>query len=174
LWWERFSKSKYRDDMARHTLTTALQDLVEALSPDVPEAEHVKLELWIRAGFTTATDPRELELWCSSQSMWLSGGRHWPHRVPISSDATAPASISFTSRGTTDGYVSMRSDGRWTHFIAVPIVLDEDPFLSVPVGVIVMLMHAPQLAKEPIPSYEKNRSSLTERLVTCGGEALTP
>jgi hypothetical protein len=174
LWWKAFSESKYQDDDVRHHLTKALQALVAELTPDVPEAAHLKLELWIRPDFTQEHDPRVLELWCSSQSMWLSHGSHWPHQVPISSAATAPASISFAHRSTTDGYVANRSDERWTHFIAVPIMLDDDPYLSVPVGVVVMLMHAPEYRDTPIPSYAAMRASLTAQLLECGVQALTP
>jgi len=174
-WWELFEAMKYRDDDLRRSITKGLQALVGELHPLVPEADHLKIEVWIRSEFTSQCDPRELELWCSSQSIWLSDGTHWSHRLRIGISSTAPAVMTFANRGATDGKVDARPHGRWSHFVAVPVVLEDDPHLSIPVGVVVMLIHAPEYRSDtPLPSYQSNRTKLLAHLVRHGVELLIP
>ena len=49
----------------------------------------------------------------------------------------------FAARCATEGRVIHRNDGRWTHFLAVPIILSEAPHYELPVGVMTILLHAP-------------------------------
>jgi hypothetical protein len=117
-----------------------LREFTKAEHGQLIGAEHVKAEVWVRQD----PDTRELRLYSTSQTVVLPGDGYWAHCTKIQHQSRYHAAVSaFASRGTTQGRVNYRNDGRWTHFLAVPIILPEDPHFEMPVGVVILLLHAP-------------------------------
>jgi hypothetical protein len=171
-WWAAFESRKYASDRVRQAGTRKLQAASQELRTFVPEANHIKLEVWIRAHFSVTDDPRALEMWCSSQSMWLSKGTHWPHTAALTLNSTLPAIVCFANRGFVYGAVTGRSDKRWTHYAALPIVLESKPYLSVPVGSVVALFNSSHVNSGALPSVVANSSQIAEKLKVTGESLL--
>lgn len=106
--------------------------------------EHVKAELWVREN----PDSRELQLYSTSQTVVLPGEGHWAHRTKIEHRSRYAAVSAFAARSAVEGRVNYRNDNRWTHCLAVPIILPDAPHYELPVGVMILLLHAPSVERE--------------------------
>lgn len=175
LWWSDFTKSANHDETARRKQTKLLQATSTKIVQMLDGVDHAKVELWIRSNFTKRSDPRTMQQWCSSQSLWIDNGKHWPHSVQIGPNVADPAVVSFAARSTVTGPVPGTSSRRWTHFCAVPIILQDDPYLSIPVGAVVLSLHSKVFAHEKeIPSLEAKLPVITEELARVGGRLVLP
>ncbi len=106
--------------------------------------EHVKAEIWVREN----PDSRELQLYSTSQTVVLPGEGHWAHRTKIEHSSRYAAVSAFAARSAVEGRVNYRNDNRWTHCLAVPIILPGAPHYELPVGVMILLLHAPAIKEE--------------------------
>lgn len=175
-WWSSFTRLKYASDRVRRTTTLALKNQAAQLHADwLHDAEHLKLELWIRAGVTPKHDPRVLELWCNSQSMNLPNTIHWEHHVSLADRHASPAVSAFALRTPFYSEDASRTDRRWTHVVAVPIVLVQPPFYGIPVGVVVLRLHAPEsVGQASTPLTLEHLEYINGYLTELGAQALTP
>lgn len=175
-WWQGFNTSKYVSNVVRESVTSDLQNLALQIHADhIFDVDHIKLEIWVRSDMERLRDPRHYELWANSQSVWKGGSAYWKHEVRTSVDSSAPPVLTFASRATEFGRDHTRSDGRWTHFVAVPIVLTEPPHRGIPVGSVVMRMHAPRFDDTVItPKTEKSLDVVSQMMINLGTEALSP
>lgn len=168
LWAEDFEPSA-SDEGYRTDVTRQLRELAKEICTRVPEAEQVKLEIWIRRN----VDARTLELWCNSQSTHL-GNDYWPHERQITLDVTAPAVHSFSNRIAVSGHVVDRHDGRWTHYIASTVMIDQEPYSSLPIGAAVILFHAPGIPTEVLPSVEARKDEIVRLVLDQVEQILNP
>lgn len=121
-----------------------LRAFAAGTADQLARADHVKAEVWVR------NDPGRptLTLYSSSQSVVLPGDGYWPHQAPIKHQSQYSAVYAFAARSATEGHVTHRNDNRWTHFLAVPIILTDAPHYELPVGVMTILLHAPEMVNE--------------------------
>lgn len=175
-WWSTFSQSKYGDDTVRGNLTKQLQAKAMELHADyIHDADHLKLEVWLRPEITADSDPRYFELWANSQSMWLSGTAYRPHRVRTSVESAEPAVRTFGSRSAQWGEDATRTDRRWTHFVAVPVILYDAPHETIPVGAVVLRICAPDSVGLPATKLtDRHRHAISSALIALGTEVLSP
>jgi SIR2-like protein len=136
------------------------------------QAEHVKVEVWVRDD----PDSRELTLYSTSQTVVLPGHGYWPHKTPIKHQSRYSAVSAFAARCATEGRVVYRNDGRWTHFLAVPIILTDAPYYELPVGVATVLMHAPNVHDDVYfgDAQSADMRELSVRMKELGQEFLWP
>ena len=168
--WESDLQSySYGDDDTRRENTEKLRRISEEIGAILPEADHTKVELWAR----NTIDARTLELWCTSQSTYLGTG-YWRHSKKIELASNSPAVLSFANRSVTLGRVVDRLDDRWTHYLTVPIILDEEPYGLIPVGSVVALFHAPDVQDARLPTDEVRTGRIRDLLLVCGTELLNP
>lgn len=135
-------------------------------------AEHVKAEIWVREN----PDSRELQLYSSSQTVVLPGEGHWAHRTKIEHLSRYAAVSAFAARRATEGRVNYRNDNRWTHCLAVPVILPEAPHYEMPVGVMILLLHAPEVEEENYfgEAGSDRMRALAARMKEIGQEFLRP
>jgi hypothetical protein len=172
-WWRAWEVPVYANERARRRVTEGLQDIVVDHLPDLrATTEHLKIELWVRSN----PDSRLFELWCSSQSMWLSAVAHRPHQAPIATDTEYVAVSCFAQRVTLRGSTRALRPGRWTHFVAVPVLLTEDPYAVLPVGVAIAFFDAPAAQSDDLrdPSNFYEFSRLETDLGSIGLRSLAP
>lgn len=169
LWQEDFKRRCYEVADNELRATDLLVRLATVICLQVPEATHVKAELWVR----NDVELRELELWASSQSIRVGGERYRPHTTRIDLTSESPATLSFANRTAVQGRVIDRTDGRWTHYLAAPVVLREEPYSEIPVAVVVASLHAPDCsASMTIPGVVQNLSAIVAHMTAVGREAL--
>lgn len=182
-WWADFSMTSYEDDEVRRSLTRALQEKsVQIRDRYLEPDDHCKIEIWLRPDIevdpTTGDvrDSRCFELWVNSQSMWLSGSGYRAHRVPVSPRSDDPAVLAFASRSVAHGEITNRSDGRWTHYLATPIILGDDRYAHVPVGCAVLIVSCGSETWETIASDADRtiRNEISLFVANVGADALQP
>lgn len=169
--WREGFQSVYSSSDSREAATTALKGLARRLSTWIVEAQHVKCELWVRQDI----EGRCLELWAESHVVWMdpSDPDYWPHIEPITLDSDSPAVLAFHNRLATEGRVTNRRPGRWTHFVAMPIVLASVPHNEIPVGIIVALMNCPTVpSQDQLQGVRSHIAAIEQDLMTVGTELL--
>lgn len=175
-WWKAFAGAVHADDVARQTVTLRLRQHVADMSTEfIRDAEHLKIEIWTRHRVEETHDPREFQLWANSQSVWLSGDDYWPHAVATEVASSMPAIRTFASRSAEYGEDRTRTDGRWTHFVAAPVILYDKPYDGIPVGSVVLRISAPR-SKGALATADtaRNLKKVADRLTEIGTSALTP
>jgi hypothetical protein len=168
LWADDFERCASDEDY-RKDVTRTLRDLAKEIRTRVPEAEQVKIEVWTRRN----VDGRTLELWCNSQSTHL-GDDYWPNERRIIKDVTAPAVHSFSNRTAVSGRVVDRQDGRWTHYVASTVMIDQEPYSSLPIGAAVTLFHAPGITTDVLPSVESKKDEIVRIVLDEVEQILNP
>ncbi|WP_439383860.1 SIR2 family protein [Amycolatopsis lexingtonensis] len=142
-WWDSWSKQDHNPLGLAHltACSQALRQFATDEEQQLDRASYVKAEVWVR----DYPDKRQLSLYASSQSVVLPGRGYWPHSAKIEHLSRYAAVSAFAARQATEGTVAYRNDGRWTHFLAVPVILPEAPYYELPVGVVILLLHAPDV-----------------------------
>ncbi|RIR68063.1 SIR2 family protein [Mycobacteroides abscessus] len=154
--WARDFERHATNEQYRISVTKQLRALATQIKNKIPEADRVKIEVWVRRNI----EDRTIELWCNSQSTLL-GKDYWPNERRIDSDTAAPAVHSFSNRTAVHDLVTDRQDGRWTHYLASTILIDQSPYWSLPIGAAVILFHAPNHTEHKLlPSIEPWRGGL--------------
>jgi hypothetical protein len=172
-WWKDWSAPGNQSEVAASPqgLAVSLGALAQVVGERVHEASHVKAELWVRAD----PEKRVLELWSSSQSVRTTGKHYWPHRVNIALQSGNAAVEAFAQRTATSGVATFRTDGRWTHYLSIPIILNDEPFYELPVGVVTLLFHAPALSEaQTLTSVESNYRDIVDLVTQTASPLLLP
>jgi hypothetical protein len=138
----------------------------------LPNVEHVKAEIWVRA----EPDARELQLYSTSQTVVMPGDGYWPHASKIEHLSRYAAVSALAARRATQRRVDYRNDNRWTHCLAVPLILLESPHYELPVGVMVLLLHAPEVEREKYfgEAQREHMYDLAIRMKEIGQDFLRP
>lgn len=136
----------------------------------LPYFDHRKVEVWAR----TEPDQRTMRRWCSSQSTWRSDV--WPHTAAIRPLSKQNAILAFASRSTVINKTAGDPDRRWTHCLAVPIFLDSEPWLGLPVGALEILLHeASSTTSDECLSYLRaNATPWVREIASLGERILAP
>lgn len=173
-WWKSWSTQEHDPQGLNHltSCSQALRQFAIDEEQQLDRASYVKAEVWVR----TNPDSRQLSLYASSQSVILPGRGYWPHSATIEHLSRYAAVSAFAARQATEGTVAYRSDGRWTHFLAVPVILPEKPYYELPVGVVILLLHAPDVHDDVYfgESDSERMRDLSVRMKTLGQEFLRP
>lgn len=168
-WTDRWYQSGLHVDEAhRRTATLRARQTSAELVQIVGSVSKAKVELWVRR----PNEERSLELWASSQGMWIPGDEHWPKTVSLVGPLQHAAVNCFAMGTTTQGRVSPLDRTRWTHYVATPVNLPGN-YASLTVGVSIALFHAPDHARaEQLPSVDQNLDVIGTQLLAYGRELL--
>lgn len=132
---------------------------------ELNEIDHCKVEIWGR----TDPDSRRIHRWCSSQSTWHPDA--WLHSEPIEPLSDRPVIRCFCER-TRLLVETPFNDNRWTHYMAVPIFLPDDPWLDIPVGAVIAFFHQPDGAHVKTGELTANKKRWFGLLADFGTAAL--
>ncbi|WP_081665233.1 SIR2 family protein [Mycobacterium sp. UM_CSW] len=136
----------------------------------LPQFDHCKVEVWARC----EPDDRTMRRWCSSQSTWRPDA--WPHTTLIRPLSKQNAVMAFSSRGTVINKTPGSADRRWTHCLTVPVFLDGEPWLGLPVGALEILLHESGAATsdECLNYLRANATPWVKEISKLGEKILTP
>ncbi|MET8995139.1 SIR2 family protein [Amycolatopsis sp. NPDC004169] len=173
-WWTSWSAQEHEPQGLEYLITCskALRQFAFDEEQQLDRAPYVKAEVWVRHN----PDSRRLSLYASSQSVVLPGEGYWPHSAKIEHLSRYAAVSAFAARQATQGTVEYRTDGRWTHFLAVPVILPEAPYYELPVGVVILLLHAPDVQDDVYfgEADSERMLDLSVRMKTLGQNFLRP
>jgi hypothetical protein len=164
-WWSTWSrKVRYRrgprdyQDKCQEILADTQKTVAATLKPR--GTERLKLELWIRS---SPPNQRHIELWGSSIAASRTVRDNVQAKIENQSDYAAVRAFcqGFDLRGAMRG-----SPGRWQSHFSVPIVLQNQPWHRMPVGVISLLSTQPENASclrslDDPAVWEATRGALT-------------
>lgn len=182
-WWSAFALAVNEldelDELDDVKVQVVLMDALSGLGSDVAEIAGIndpgdwKVELWLRQN----PDSREMHLWATSESIHLKPPTR--HRATIPRDDGYHAVAAFQSRTTQYGPVGVHS--RWNWHFAEPIILTDEPWYDLPVGVINFLSSRPVgLWPQPDDSEHEElmkaerRATVSAQMRALGAEILRP
>jgi hypothetical protein len=149
-------------------LRLALDRMNLALS--VPDANRAKIELWVRQ------EPRSRELTRFSTSNAIhTGSEEAPlRRLSICGKHRDFEVVeAFISRRAVSGAVSsLEMKDRWSHYMALPVVLQNEPWSGLPVGVVALIVGARDVEDAQFPVSRSGRDKLLDELGRVGRELL--
>ncbi|WP_328448428.1 SIR2 family protein [Amycolatopsis sp. NBC_00438] len=173
-WWQSWSTEDQKPQRLNRLVdySRSLRQFAINEERQLDRTPHVKAEVWVRDD----PDSRRLRLYASSQNVVLPDAGYWPHSARIEHMSRYVAVSAFAARQATEGTVENSHDGRWTHFLAVPIILPEAPYYELPVGVMILLLHAPAIEEEVYfgDAESDHMRELAVRMKTLGQEFLRP
>jgi hypothetical protein len=173
-WWRDWSANIQNvgfDELQRRHMNRLAQ-LKDELSPELELSanEMIKLELWVREN--PSDDHRELALWASSEHQWHVKGAKHRGEIEIGSEYVAVRT--FCRGNVLLESLPSGTARRWQSFLAVPVLLTDEPWNRLPVGVVQLLSnqrdHTSCLRKLTRPRATEIASILRE----CAIELLDP
>lgn len=171
-WWQAWRAGEPYETELLVERCQALREFAKREHEQLSRVQHVKAEIWVRED----PDARELRLYSTSQTVVLPGDGYWAHCTKFEHSSPYAAISAFAARRATEGRVNYRNDNRWTHCLAVPLILPEKPRYELPVGVMILLMHAPEVKEEKYfgESGSDHMRILATRMKEIGQEFLRP
>jgi len=173
VWSDRWEKSGRLTTEGRAEVMGPVVELRNWMLDSVGAAEHVKIEIWARCGEGQGS----LRRWMSSQSILTGDANARPHETPVVDLGHYAAVDAFAHRGAQIGSFLPEDPARWTDYFAVAIVLYEEPYFGLPVGVALAVLNCPgepERAEGTLLALERQRAEITERLINLGTELLRP
>jgi hypothetical protein len=171
-WWKAWRAGEPYEVELLVERCKSLREFAKREHEQLASVEHVKAEIWVREN----PDARELRLYSTSQTVVLPGDGYWAHCTKFEHSSRYAAVSAFAARRATEGRVNYRNDNRWTHCLAVPVILPEAPHYELPVGVMILLLHAPEVTRAKYfgDSGSDHMRGLAARMKEIGQEFLRP
>jgi NAD-dependent SIR2 family protein deacetylase len=143
-WWDRWSADWSEPDIqpkiqgSLADLVNKTQDRLRASGND--QVSRIKAELWVRED----PDRRIFTLWGSSESHL----QHPSHRATIALETSYFPIQAFASRSAEFRTIPYDVSYNWRFFMAVPIILSNEPWQELPVGVVTLLFRSDDGAED--------------------------
>jgi hypothetical protein len=171
-WWQSWQGDQPYGTNLLVERCESLRDFCRREHAQLANVEHVKAEIWVRAN----PDVRQLQLYSTSQTVVLPGEGYWPHSTKIEHLSRYAAVSALAARSATERRVDYRNDNRWTHCLAVPLILPEKPYFELPVGVMILLLHAPGVEEDKYfgDAHHEHMRDLAVRMKGIGQNFLRP
>ncbi|MFP5580028.1 MAG: SIR2 family protein, partial [Acidimicrobiia bacterium] len=143
-WWKAWSADR-SDPACQPQIQGALADLVDRTQTILradgnDRVDRIKAELWVRE----EPDRRIFTLWGSSESHLQQPS----HRATIALDTTYFPVQAFAKRSAEFNSIPLDVSYNWRFFMAVPIILSEEPWQELPVGVVTLLFRSDDQAED--------------------------
>ena len=171
-WWDAWSTDMAANShlvfQRRSQHQTHLAEFIERLQADfaIPATCRMKVELWVRS----SPDLRRLELWSSSDAVTVN--LDGPHSADIELDSAYICVSAFTKRQIYMREQENLNRTRWAYRIAATVVLSSERWLSLPAGVIVLLLDDANVGRGL--TEDGGDDSIGAKLLDVGEHLLSP